>query len=70
MTTRPDLARLRAIGAEIQALQDAGQWNEEHFRRLWNQGKAAAHGHGDALEFILVAADDDAWLMVLMEAPR
>lgn len=27
MTTRPDLARLRAIGAEIQALQDAGQWN-------------------------------------------
>lgn len=61
-----DIDKLRAIGAEIQRLQDEGRWTEAQFQRLWAEGKAAANGQSGAMEFILASAAEDAWIEVLM----
>lgn len=66
----PDAKRLQAIGDEICQIQADGRWDEVQFRRLFEEGKAAANGMPGATEFILKAATDWAWVEGLEESQR
>jgi HPt (histidine-containing phosphotransfer) domain-containing protein len=52
----PDWDKLQAISAEVERLQQAGQWTEEAFKRLWIEALEAVGDEGDELEPLLVQA--------------
>lgn len=43
--------RLEEIGDEIEALEEAGEWNLQQFRRLYAAALEACEGDGRQLEF-------------------
>jgi hypothetical protein len=59
--TEPDWERFQALSAEIGELVAAGTWDKAAFERVLKDGKKAAAGHEELLEFILNHADP-AWL--------
>jgi hypothetical protein len=59
--SEPDWAKLKAIGAEIETLQEQGSWDRAAFDRLFGVAKEAVHGHEEFLEFVVNEAEQ-AWL--------
>jgi hypothetical protein len=63
MATRfePDWTTLEAIGDEVTALRDAGQWTKAEFDRLWAKAVDAVGEHTEFLEALVVDAEPG-WL--------
>lgn len=59
--SEPDWSKLKAIGVEIETLQEQGAWNRAAFDRLFADAKAAVAGHDEFLEFVVNEAEQ-AWL--------
>lgn len=61
MRARPDFKRLRAIADEAQQLQDAGQWTEGQFLRIFQEARQHTGGVRCALGFLWDSAEPE-WL--------
>lgn len=59
--SEPDWSKLKAIGAEIETLQQQGEWNRAAYDRLLEDARKAVNGHEEFLEFVVNEAEQD-WL--------
>lgn len=57
----PDWERLKALGAEIEALRDSEKWTRAEFERVLAEATEACRGFDEFTEFVVNEADPT-WL--------